>query len=326
MTPHPRPRLLAAILTTLLGMVLLTACGPSATPGVQPSASPVASSSTAAEGAFPREVTIPKQVVTAEQTITLEERPSSIVVLAPALTETVYAVGAGDQVKAVDKLSTYPPDAKTTDLDAFSPNVEAVAGMEPDLVLVSNDQGGIVGQLQKLKIPVVVLEAPADLEHAYAQFEQVGELTGHEQEAAELATSVQERIEAAVAAAKDTTAETYYWELDSSAHYSVTSETFVGSILGQFGLTSIADEAPDAAKSGGYPQLSAEFIIDADPDLIFAPGGDAAEIRSRDGWDVTRAVKDEAGVVVVDNDIASRWGPRIADLAEQIGAALQQVQ
>src|SRR5699024_5436395 len=162
-----------------------TACGPSATPGVQPSASPVASSSTAAEGAFPREVTIPKQVVTAEQTITLEERPSSIVVLAPALTETVYAVGAGDQVKAVDKLSTYPPDAKTTDLDAFSPNVEAVAGMEPDLVLVSNDQGGIVGQLQKLKIPVVVLEAPADLEHAYAQVEQVGELTGHEQEAAE---------------------------------------------------------------------------------------------------------------------------------------------
>lgn len=322
MTRSHRLQALAAALATLLGLVLLVGCGPSGTPGEQSTATDTAST----QDTFPREVTIPKQVTVDEQTVELEQRPSSIIVLAPALTETVYGVGAGEQVKAVDKLSTYPDEAKTSDLDAFNPNVEAIAGMEPDLVLVSNDQGEIVSKLQALDITVVVLEAPADLEQAYTQFEQVGELTGHDQEATDLATSVRERIEAAVAKAKDTTAETYYWELDSSAYYSLTSKTFVGSVLGEFGLTSIADSAPDAAKTGGYPQLSAEFIVDADPDLIFAPGGDAAAIRKRDGWDVTRAVKDEAGVVVLDNDIASRWGPRIADLAEQIGASLQQVQ
>lgn len=329
MTRLSGPQALVAALATLLGLVLLVGCGIAVTPGQQPSTSGSTSGSASGESSqatFPREVTIPAQVITGEQTVTLDEQPSSIVVLAPALTETVYAVGAGDQVKAVDKLSTYPKEAKTSDLDAFNPNVEAIAGMEPDLVLVSNDQGGIVAQLQALDIAVVVLEAPADLAHAYTQFEQVGQLTGHDDEAKQLATSVKERVDAAVAKAKDSPAETYYWELDSSAYYSVTSDTFVGSILGEFGLTSIADKAPDAAKSGGYPQLSAEFIIDADPDLIFAPGGDPAAIRKRDGWDVTRAVKDENGIVVVDNDIASRWGPRIADLAEQIGSALQQVQ
>ncbi|MDN5725614.1 MAG: hypothetical protein L0G99_06735, partial [Propionibacteriales bacterium] len=91
-------------------------------------------------------------------------------------------------------------------------------------------------------------------------------------------------------------------------------------------LTSIADSAPDAASTGGYPQLSAEFIIDADPDLIFAIGGEAKSIRARPGWDVTRAVKDEQGVVVLDSDISSRWGPRLGDLAETVATSVQQVQ
>ena len=125
--------------------------------------------------------------------------------------------------------------------------------------------------------------------------------------------------------ASGTSAKNYYWELDST-YFSLTSETFSGALLGEFGLSSIADEAPGADEAGGYPQLSAEFILDADPDLIFAPGGDATEIRARSGWDVIRAVKDTDGVVVLDNDVASRWGPRIADLAEQVGDALSQVQ
>lgn len=323
--PSPLQRLratLGATLAVLLGVVLLAGCDPNAASG--PDTAPSSSTSRSAE--FPREVTIPAGVVVPEeQTVSLAEKPSSIILLAPAVTETVYAIGAGDQVVAVDKLSNYPDEAKTTDLDAFTPNVEAIAGMEPDLVLLSNDQGGIVAQLEALDIPVAVLEAPATLDQAYAQFALVGELTGNEQAATELADSVRDRIEAAVAATEDSSATTYYWELDPT-YYSVTSQTFAGALLGEFGLTSIADDAPGADEAGGYPQLSAEFILDADPDLIFAPGGDADAIRKRSGWDVIRAVKDTDGVVVLDNDIASRWGPRIADLAEQISQSLVELQ
>ncbi len=314
-----------ATLALVLGVVALAGCSPAEpTPTSSPSSSAVASSSAPVEATFPREVTIPAGISTAEQTITLAEKPTAIIVLAPAVTETVYAIGAGDQVAAVDQLSNFPAEAKTTDLDAFTPNVEAIAGYEPDLVLVSNDQGGIVSQLTALDIPVAVLEAPATLEAAYAQFELVGELTGNDQAGVDLAASVKDRVDAAVATAADSSVETYYWELDGT-YFSITSDTFSGAVLAAFGLSSIADQAPGAAESGGYPQLSAEFILDADPDVIFAPGGDAEAISGRDGWDVLGAVKDADGIVVLDNDVASRWGPRIADLAEQIGDALAKV-
>lgn len=307
-----------ATLALVLGVVVLAGCTP-AEP--TPSPSPSAASSAPAEAGFPREVTIPAGISTDEQTIALAEKPAAIIVLAPALTETVYAVGAGDQVAAVDQLSNFPAEAKTTDLDAFTPNIEAIAGYEPDLVLVSNDQGDIVSQLTALDIAVAVLEAPATLDAAYAQYELVGELTGNDQAGSDLAASVKERVEAAVASAQESSAETYYWELDPS-YYSITSDTFSGAVLAAFGLNSIADQAPGVGESGGYPQLSAEFIINADPDVIFAPGGDGDEIGGRDGWEVIAAVNNADGIVILDNDLSSRWGPRIADLAEQIGEAL----
>ncbi|MFW6597092.1 ABC transporter substrate-binding protein [Propionibacteriaceae bacterium Y2011] len=319
---RPRPtKLFVVLLTALAALLAMTGCAiTEGEPlGSNPSSSATSGSSAAA---FPRDVVIPAQgEFIPEQTIHLEARPTSIVVLSPSLTETVYGVGAGEQVKAVDKLSNYPAEAKTSELDAFAPNLEAIVGMEPDLVLVSNDQDGIVGKLTELEIPVAVLGAPSDLAGAYTQIEQVGELTGNDEAGTELAAEVKSRVEAAVAEAGSETERTYYWELDPTL-YSLTSTTFIGSVLGEFGLVSIADQAPDAATTGGYPQLSNEFIIDADPNVIFAPGGDAEQIRQRPGWDVTRAVKDEAGIVVLDNDIASRWGPRLAEFAEQIGAGV----
>lgn len=309
-----------ALVALLVGLLALAGCttGSPAAPGGSTSASQTASSSPSA-AAFPRDVKV------GETTVHLEKQPASIIVLSPSLTETVYAVGAGDQVKAVDKLSDYPAEVKKSDLDAFTPNIEAIAGMSPDLVLVSNDQGDIVAKLTALKIPVVLLAAPVDLAGVYAQIEQVGELTGQDARAAEVAATTKSRVEAAVAKAKGTTATTYYWELDPTAYYSLSSGTFIGGILKGFGLTSIADKAPGVEKAAGYPQLSAEFIIDADPDIIFAPGGDPAAIRKRSGWDVVRAVKDTDGIVVVDSNIASRWGPRVADLAEAIATGLAKV-
>jgi len=310
--------LATALVAALVGLLALVGCsaGTPAPPGGPTSPSIAASAVNAAS--FPRDVKI------GDTTVHVAQQPNSIVILGPALTETVYAIGAGEQVKAVDKLSNYPAEAKKSDLDAFSPNVEAIAGMSPDLVLVSSDQGDIVKKLTALKIPVALLTAPVDLDGVYAQIEQIGELTGNDAKASEVAATTKSRVEAAVALAQGTTAKTYYWEVDST-FFSITSETFAGTVLGQFGLTSIADKAPGADKSYGYPQLSAEFILDADPDVIFAPGGDAAAIRRRSGWDVVRAVKDEAGIIVLDNDLASRWGPRVADLAESIAAGLAKI-
>lgn len=315
-TARTARHLVATVVAALIGLLVVTGCstGTPAAPGT--TGTPTAASSAPSAPAFPRDVTV------GTTTIHLEKQPTSIVVLSPSLTETVYAIGAGDQVKAVDKLSNYPAEVKKSDLDAFTPNIEEIAGMSPDLVLVSNDQGQIVSKLTALKIPVVLLAAPKDLPGVYAQIQQVGELTGQDAKAKQVADATKVRVEAALAKAKATSAKTYYWEVDST-FFSITSkDTFMGAVLGEFGLTSIADKAPGADKAFGYPQLSAEFIVDADPDVIFAPGGDPAAIRQRSGWDVIRAVKETDGIVVLDNDLASRWGPRVADLAESIATGL----
>ncbi len=304
-----RFRPLVAVAAMLTLPLTLAGCG-NATEPAPAASSPAASAS--AEG-FPREVDVNGKP------ITLEKRPEAIVVLSPSLTETVYGVGAGDQVKAVDSLSNYPEDAAKSDLSAFEPNVEAIAAMEPDLVVMSDDMNNSVAALEALKIPVALLPAPADVDGALKQYKVVGELTGHQEEAEALAGKVGDQIQNA-AASVEAKGMTYYWELGSEL-YTATSNTFIGSVLGEFGLTNIADKAPDA--SGGYPQLNAEFIIDADPDLIFLPGGDPAKVKKRDGWDVIRAVKDGDGIIQIDADIASRWGPRIGDLAEAAAAGIK---
>ena len=108
-----------------------------------------------------------------------EAMPTKIISLSPSLTETLFAVGAGDQVIAVDVLSNYPADAPVTDLSGVEPNVEAIAQYGPDLVMVSDDLNNVVIGLQALDIPVMHLPAAVTLDDTFAQIEQIGAATGH---------------------------------------------------------------------------------------------------------------------------------------------------
>lgn len=318
---RPGPRRLPLAVAVLAALALVVTGCSTAAPAPGNSAAPASSTPAQPSEAFPRDVDV------YGKTVHLDARPTRIVILGPSLTEIVFGIGAGEQVKAVDKLSDFPADAPRSNLDAFAPSPEAVAAQKPDLVLVTNDQNKIVAGLTALKIPVALLGAPPDVQGALEQYRLVGQLTGDTAAAEKLAISVKSKITDAEASVKQSSTKLkYYWELDP-ALYSVTSKTFIGSVVGGFGLANIADKAPKAASSGGYPQLSAEYIINADPDLIFAADGQTpAQVKKRAGWDVTRAVKDAAGVVVIDPSISSRWGPRIADLASAIAAAVQKVQ
>ena len=96
----------------------------------------------------------------------------------PTATESLFAIGAGDQVIAVDDQSNYPAEAPVTDLSGFQPNVEAIAGYEPDLVIAAYDPGGLVEGLETLDIPVLLQDAAPNLDAAYEQIETLGEATG----------------------------------------------------------------------------------------------------------------------------------------------------
>ncbi len=198
--------------------------------------------------------------------VTVSKRPARIVSLSPTATETLFAIGAGRQVVAVDDQSDFPRTAPKTTLSGFTPNVEAIAGYRPDLVVISFDPKGLSDALGRLGIPVVFHNAAATFPGAYQQIRQLGKLTGHTREADGLVVRMKRTIGSIVskARAKATDAKVFH-ELDPTL-YSVTSNTFVGRVYALFGLQNIADAATAAGTD--YPQLSPEYVIAANPDLI----------------------------------------------------------
>ena len=261
--------------------------------------------------------------------VTLDERPERIVSLSPTGTEMLFAIGAGPQVKAVDDQSNYPAEAPRTKLSGFKPNAEAIAAEDPDLVVLSDDLDKIVDQLGKLKIPTYVMPAAKELGETFAELGQLGALTGHQGEAAALAERMSTELAQIVNSVPKRSAPlSYYWELDQT-FYSVTSKTFVGSILTQFGLSNVADAADADGSKGGYPQLSQEALVQADPDLIFLADTrccqqSAETVKARKGWSEITAVR-TGQIVALDDDVASRWGPRIIELARAVAAALNKI-
>lgn len=244
-------------------------------------------------------------------------RPERIVSASPTATEVLYALGAGDRLVATDLFSTYPPAAQEkARIDAYNVSVEALAAFSPDLVILAFDPGDVRAGLAALGVPSLLFSAPATLDDVYGQMAALGAATGLEAEATNLTAEMREGVDRVVASVPPGSGPvTYYYELDPT-FYSVTSTTFIGSLLGMLGMESIADgNDPDGF---GYPQLSAEFILGADPDVILLAdvkccGQSAETVAARPGWDTLGAVVG-GRVIPLDDDVASRWSPRLVDL------------
>lgn len=278
------------------------------------------SSTDSSSNAFP--ATVETGAQGAKATITLKQKPSSIVSLSPSATEMLYAVGAGDQVKAVDDQSNYPKDAPRTKLSGFQPNVEAILGYEPDLVVTADAPPDMVAGLKKVGVPTLSLPAPADLDGMYDEIERLGEATGHADEADKTVAKVKTDLKKVVADAPKVTGKTYFHELDDTL-YTAKGNTLMGQVYGLFGLKNIADKA----KGGDYPQLNDEYVVSADPDFIFLSDADCcgmtpAKVAKRPGWDGVSAVKTDS-IFAMNADLSSRWSPRVVDFAKQIAADLE---
>jgi iron complex transport system substrate-binding protein len=267
----------------------------------------------------------PITVHAANGDVVISSRPSRIVSLSPTGTEDLFAVGAGSQVIAVDNDSDYPKQAPRTSLSGYTPNAEAVAAYNPDLVVVSND-GGIIAQLHKLGLKVLLEPAAANLAQAYDEIRQLGDATGHTAAATTLVGSMERQLTQLIRSVPRKSRHLkVYHELEQD-YYSVTSATFIGSIYKLFGFRNIADGA-DPTHSG-YPQLSGEYILAQNPDIIVLAdtvccGQSAKTLAARPGWGNLSAVKHHR-VIAVNDDIASRWGPRIVDFARIVATAARQ--
>jgi iron complex transport system substrate-binding protein len=286
----------------LVVALVFAACGDDA------ATTTTATPTTAAPSGFPVDV----------NGVTVPERPERIVSASAAHTEILFAVGAGDQVVATDAFSDFPPEALDTEkIDGFNISVETVAALDPDLVILFFDPGDVVDGLDQLGIPTLLFDPPATVDDAFDQWIDMGLATGNVAEAEQVVEDADEEIAAIVGdLPTPATPLTYYYELDPSG-FSVTSDSFVGSLLQMMGMVSIADSTGTA-----FPQLSTEFIVEADPDWIVLADtvccdANAETLGDRPGWAEMSAVA-EGRVVGLDDSVASRWGPRIVDLVRQV--------
>jgi iron complex transport system substrate-binding protein len=262
-------------------------------------------------------------------TTTIAKKPTKIISLSPSATEIFYAVGAGSQILAVDNLSNFPAGTPVSEISAFEPSVEAILAKKPDLVLLSIDSTKapqIRNALVKLGIPVLMEKAPATLQDVYAENTLLAKVTDRQAGAVKLNASMAKSIKEILAKAKKSSKIRIFHELDDT-YFSATSNTFIGKVYKSFGAVNIADAAAGADNSG-YPQLSAEYLLKSDPQVIFLAdaqyGVTADSVSKRAGWSEISAVKNKK-IVELPADIPSRWGPRLVDFYKLIGASLAKV-
>jgi iron complex transport system substrate-binding protein len=319
-----RMRTLAGVLAGLA--MIAAACGDDDEPASS-ATGPAADTATASDTDSDSTIVTTVTTTTPEAEASGSESvPTAIVSLSPTATEMLYAIGADDQVLAVDDFSNYPEQTaeKMRGINAFEPNVESIAGLEPDLVITDGTNPELLAQFDSLGIAHWEGPAAVSFEDIYTQIEQLGAVTGHVAEAAELVAQMQTDIAAVIDALPEIPEPlTYYHELDPNGFFSVTSDTFIGLVYTEAGLVNIADAV---GEGNPYPQLSAEFIVSEDPDLIFLActkycGETPETVAARDGWGDMSAVVN-GNVIPMDDDVSSRWGPRIVDYIEQVGAAI----
>ena len=315
------------ILLSVIGL-LLTACGPEATPAPASNSEPEPATVTeATQAPMPEPTETPmaeKMIFTDDMgnTIELEGYPQAIVSLSASTTEILFAIGAGSQVVGRDEYSVYPEEAlQVTNVGAMWEELpaEAILALEPDLVvaaqIISEDQ---VQALRDLGLNVYWQANPTSYEELWANLRDFAKLTGHEDKTETLVAS----LEARVRSVQDKTATvterpSVFYELDAtdpSNPWTAGSGTFIDYIINQAGGTNAA-----SALEGEYAQISAEEMLAVNPDIILladAPYGTTPEsVTERPGWDVIKAVQENA-LYPIDPNMMSVPGPRLVDALE----------
>jgi iron complex transport system substrate-binding protein len=223
----------------------------------------------------------------------------------------LYEIGAGSQVVGVDEYSTWPANAPRTKFSGDETNAEDYLYLKPDLVIFAYPSGTMIQQLQKLKIPVLLLSAATTIANVDSQLAELGTATGHVSGAKNVESSFAADIASAVrTAGGHGRGATYYIELDPTNYYTATSGTFIGAEFSLFGMRDIADAAGHGSE---YPQISPEYILKEDPDYVFLAdtvccGANAETFARRPGFGVLNAVHLHH-VIGVNDSVASQWGP-----------------
>ena len=276
--------------------------------------------------------TITKKIKKSAKTVEVTY-PKSIVTLSPAAAEILYTIGAGDQIAAVSQFTDYPPEAADKPIvggfDGKTLSIETILSYEPDLVYLSEGMHNfLIEPLDSYGIKWYLSNATS-ITAIEKEIMDMGELTGHQDEAAQVVAQMAEKLSKAYVPAAapteddevealDSTIKVYY-EVWNAPFMSVGSTSFIHDVIVNAGGKNIFDDLADA-----YPMVSEETIIARAPDVILIPmnnGVSVEDVKSRAGWDSIPAVANDR-VYIIDDNVYSRPAPRIADVVLDLSELL----
>ena len=248
--------------------------------------------------------------------------PKSIVALSPSAAEILFTIGAGDQVSAVSEFTDYPAEAKSKPVvggfDGKTLSIETIMSYKPDLVYLTEGMHNfLISTLESNGIAYYISkgESIASVENEILE---VGKITGHEKEAKKVVDDMQKKLDKV--AKKAGSPVKVYYEVWNAPYMSVGSTSFIDDVIAKAGGENIFHELSDA-----YPMVSEEAIISREPAVILVPsstGLAASAVGLRNGWADIPAVKN-ARVYVVDDNVYTRPGPRIADVVVELSELLK---
>ncbi|MCA2000678.1 MAG: cobalamin-binding protein [Chloroflexi bacterium] len=316
---------------TLLTALLIAGCAPAAAPTIAPAATEIPATEAEVEAPAATEAPASEEIAFTDalgNDILLAAPAQRIVSLAPSVTESLFAIGAGGQVVGRTDYCNYPEEvAALPSIGGFSAesiSVETILSLEPDLVIGgSTYQADVIQALQDSGVPAFVSQ-PENLAALMDALTLFGQVTGHEEEAAAVVDEMQAKVDAvktAVSAVPADQRPTVFYEVWHEPLMSANGKTFVGELIELAGGVNIFADLPDE-----YPTVSVEQIVEVDPQFIIGPSshGDqmtAEVIGAREGWGSLSAVKNNA-IYIVDGDIVSRASPRIVIALEEFAKIL----
>lgn len=243
--------------------------------------------------------------------IIIEKEPQKVISVAPNITETIFAVGAGTKLIGRTEYCDYPEEAKKVQSigTLTDPNIEKITEMKPDIVIASTHfKPEVEKKLTDLGIKVAVIYSEESFDGVYKNIEDIGIILNSQQQADKVVSDMKTKVDMVQSKVKGLNAPSLYYVVAyGKSQYTAGKDTFIGKIIEMAGAKNAADDV----KGWSY---SLEKLVEKNPDILVCSKFNNSKkgIQSENGYKDLRAVK-EGKLYEIDNNLLDRQGPRLAD-------------
>jgi iron complex transport system substrate-binding protein len=257
--------------------------------------------------------------------VVIDKVPQRVITLLPSLGEIVCELKACDVLVGVDRYSNWPERVKSLPklggLD--DTQLEALVKLKPDLVLLARSSR-VTQRLESMGIKVVALE-PQSQEDMHRVIQQIAgalHLPNAKERAETLWQSIQQKLDTAAARVPKAAKGTRIYFEAGTGYFAAGEASYIGETLKRLGLINVVTPA-----MGSFPQVNPEFVVKANPQIIFMGERAATDLKTRPGWQRIEAIQQQkiCSFTPDQSDIVVRSGPRIPDAADLMVACLKRI-